>query len=382
MKKLMILTVLCFGCFGPMRAFTNLQDLQTYSAQHEEYPDGDTAQWLDQSYATLYRAQEPGFFTRVGRWMHFVPQSLWNLQVLESKLEQAVRAIDKEKRYDVVVGTLVNEPLHFVVISGLHGAFHSFVRIVTDLQSKGIINEKLEIAGTSTYIVFNGDVIAGSPYVLETMTVILMLMERNPGKVWYLQGKAELDQDWRSHELGRQLIERCGTGCYNRIEGLLTLYFQALPQTGYVVDNARKAAFAFDPSGTSVKQWGTVLGSFFSDLQPNVVSMFSFFDRKETANTVAIKALIESRTAWETLKPVMPFELLKGTKPLAWILTSAQTRPYRQLYRFFYDAYALVEVTPKLEESTIRIMARDVRMNKNFEQQACFELLSGKPCAA
>jgi hypothetical protein len=380
MKKICILSILSIGFLGSVHAFTNLQDLQTYSAQHPEYPDGDTNQWLDQTYTTVYQSMEPGLFTRVGRWLHLSPQPLWSAVELEKMLERVVRAPDRTKQYETVLGTLVTEPMRFVVLSGLHGAFHSLVRILTDLQSQGTLDSNLMLADKTTTLVFNGDVIAGSPYVLETLTVILLLIERNPGKVWYLQGKDELDQAWRSRELGRQLVARCGTHCYKDIEALLALYFQALPQAWYIVDSERKNAFVFDSFDVLHRQRDAELGSFFTNLQPNSITTYSFFERLKTEQSVTIKALVQSRTTWPTIKPIMPCELLSNTKPLTWLLTSAQTRAYRQLYRFFYDAYAVITVTPKLEKSTLRCRAHDVRKEQPFEQQACYDLLSGTEC--
>ncbi len=382
MKKICILSVLSIGLLGSVHAFTNLQDLQTYSAQHPEYPDGDSDQWLDQTYTTFYQSMEPGLFTRIGRWLNLSPQPLWSTAELEKMLERAVRTPDKEKQYEAILGTLVTEPMHFVVLSGLHGAFHSLVRILADLQSKGTLDDQLKLTDKTTTLVCNGDVIAGSPYVLETLTVILLLIERNPGKVWYLQGKDELDQTWRGRELGRQLVARCGAQCYQRIEALLALYFQALPQAWYIVDGERKNAFVFDSFDFLHRQRDAELGSFFTNLQPNSITTYSFFERLKTSQPVTVKALVQSRTTWPTVKPTMPCELLPNTKPLTWLLTSAQTRAYRQLYRFFYDAYAVIDVTSKFEQSTLRCMARDVRKEQPFKEQACYDLFSGKVCGA
>lgn len=382
MKKIFILSVLSIGLLGSVDAFTNLQDLQTYSAQHPEYPDGDTNQWLDQTYTKLYESMAPGLFTRLGRWLHLSPQPLWSTAELEKMLEKVVRTPDRTKQYETILGTLVAEPMHFIVLSGLHGAFHSLVRILTDLQSQGTLDSQLTLTDKTTTLVFNGDVIAGSPYVLETLTVILLLVERNPARVIYLQGKDELDQAWRSRELGRQLVARCGAQCYQRIEALLALYFQALPQAWYIVDAERKNAFVFDSFDFLHRQRDAELGSFFTNLQPNSITTYSFFERLKTEQPVTIKALVQSRTTWPTVKPIMPCEVLKNVTPLTWLLTSAQTRTYRQLYRFFYDAYAVIDVTPKLEKSTLRCVARDVRKEQPGEQQVCYDLFSGKVCGA
>lgn len=381
MKQLVLFSIFCLVSCGSVSArFNNLQDLQLYSAQHPEYPDGDTNAWLDQTYTTLYRSMEPGFLTKIGRWLHLASEPLWSITELEKLLERVVHTPDRAKRYDAILGTAVTEPMRFLVLSGLHGAFHSLVRILTSWQAQGMLDSQLVLTDKSINLIINGDVISGSPYVLETLTVVLMLHERNPGRVWYIQGKDELDQTWRSHELGRQLIAHCGAECYQRIEALLALYFQALPQALYIVDGERKNAFVFDSFDVLHRQRDTELGSFFTKLEANVITAYSFFDRLKTEHPVAIKALVQSRTTWSTVKPIMPYELLKNVMPLTWLLTSAQTRAYRQLYRFFFDAYALIDVNPDLAKTTMQIMTRDVRTEQPFEQLSCFQLLSGVAC--
>lgn len=381
MKKVVLLSMFCLvSCGSASARFNNLQDLQLYSAQHPEYPDGDTNQWLDQTYTTLYRSMEPGFLTKIGRWLHLASEPLWSTAELEQLLERAVKTLATKEKYETVLGTVVTEPTRFLVLSGLHGAFHSLVRILTFWQAQGLLDSQLALTDKTLNLVINGDVISGSPYVLETVTAILLLSERNPGRVWYIQGKDELEQTWRTHELGRQLLARCGTACYQRVEALLALYFQALPQALYVVDAQRKNAFVFDSFDSLHRQRDAELGSFFTKLQPNVITTYSFFERLKTEQPVAVKALVQSRTTWPTLKPIMPYELLKNVTPPTWLLTSAQTRAYRQLYRFFFDAYALIDVSPVLTKTTMQIMARDVRKEQPFEQQGCFELLSGTLC--
>lgn len=381
MKRIVLLSIFCVASIGSISAkFNTLQDLQLYSTQHPEYPDGDTNTWLDQTYTTFYRSMEPGFLTKVGRWLHLSSEPLWSTAELEKLLERAVKVLEKQEKYETILGTVVTEPMHLLVLSGLHGAFHSLVRILTSWQAQAILDDQLVLTDKTRNLIINGDVISGSPYILETLTVILMLVERNPGRVWYIQGKDELEQAWRSHELGRQLIACCGASCYQRVEALLALYFQALPQALYIVDNERKNAFVFDSFDTLHRQRDEELGSFFTNLQANVITTYSFFERLKTEHPVVVKALVQSRTIWPTVKPIMPCELLPNTKPLTWLLTSAQTRAYRQLYRFFYDAYAVIDVTPKLEKSTLSCMARDVRKEQPFEQQACYDLLSAEGC--
>ena len=72
----------------------------------------------------------------------------------------------------------------FIIFGPLFSSYHSLVRCLTELKGLGYLSNDMKIAKPSTFIVFNGDVIDGSPYILETLSLVLSLMHANSGKLF------------------------------------------------------------------------------------------------------------------------------------------------------------------------------------------------------
>ncbi len=405
MELITLFTALMFlSCSGSAAQRPLLAQLEEYVAVHEEYPDGDTSDWKNQTYAHFYQKLRPSkiatLLQKIG--IGTTPGTWWSPGQLVRLLQKSVAEMQGD--YDTVYALQVTEalPTQYIVLTDVLGALHSLVRCLQHLQHEGTISQDLVITKDNVILIFNGNVIDQSPYVLETLALVLMLIERNPGKVLYLRGAAEEDTIWIDRALGNAIRAHLGTK-ESTIFDLLKQYFQFLPKAFYIVQardansNARKiqAIRVSSTAGPRNILDESLMGDFFETLTPFVMNKYSYLHKKRSENSVSVRVFIEGYEELFTKKPIMPYSFfIEEDAPIAhWQLCSAQNRVYRQLYRFFYDAYALLRVqtqpvisgtTNAFKPSTISLVYNDVRTPFAWSS-LCFSLSQGKhletPCA-
>ena len=55
-------------------------------------------------------------------------------------------------------------------------------------------------------LIFTGDVIDRSTHILETLSLVMLIMERNINRVFYIRGNNESNNLWHNNGLKRELI--------------------------------------------------------------------------------------------------------------------------------------------------------------------------------
>jgi len=360
-------------------SFNTLEDMQKYAALYDEYPDKDNGDWANPEYNHFYKSMKPGFFRSLAQTFHIIEQPLWEPALFKHRLELLMKQFPLNKQ-ETVLGT--TGVCQCMVITDLHGAFHSLIRILTDLEGKKVIDNNLKVLQKNVHIIFDGNVIDGSPYGLETLTVLCMLRERNPSQVWHIQGGYERLQRWHTKSLASEITERLSGVFHNssHVRKILDTYFQGLPQAWYVVGTSGAARISSVGFNDAIEDW---LGNFFQSLQPEHITVYSYTEHKKTNPQLPIKVVIEGRHSWNTIVVAQPLLLIKSLSdgdmklPMTWQLSSTQTRKYRQLYRFFYDAYAIIDFKEKFDESVLTLRARDVRHAGPFINMDCYNLVKG-----
>jgi hypothetical protein len=376
--KIVLLIFLMMTTF--VDAFTNLSELQRYAVRHEEYPDADSNNWSEPSFINFRKSIEPTFLDSLVRKFGFGKPLLWSSQEFVEALQKAVIGLDKTQEGKVLVGMAIDTDTRFIIWSDLHGSFHSLVRSLVDLREQHIIDDNLHILPAATYLVFNGNVLEGSPYILETATVVFLLKERNPGKVFYLKGEEEDKHRWQEQDLGRQLQFCCGSLGSSSLGNNINTYFKGLIYAIYVTDAEKKYIVRIASHVDLLKElFESSLAKFFESLLPGKFTNYSFFESKWVKTSRRLNVIIEGRADWglAPARPVMHEKLTNGT--IVWQLLSAQNRSYRQLRQFFYDSYALVNFKKIFERSTLAIRFRDVRKQEAFHE-ICYNLFTAEAC--
>lgn len=380
MKIKNLLYLLAMFMALPVRGFNALPELQKFIEQYPEYPDADSSDWSNPSFINFRKS------------LASYKQSFWQPQDFANNLHKVLARLEGRKEQKRIIGTALGaQGARFIVWSDLHGAFHSLVRALVDLREQNVIDDTLTItapAGASpdTYMVFNGNVAEGSPYILETLTLIFLLAEHNPGKVFYLKGEEEDMQRWQDRGLSRQLIDCCSTLNNEKVPFAheLDTYFKKVAYAIYVTDAEKKHAVRIAPQSQYVTEdFEAQFPDFFASLQPGQLTHYSFFESKRDKLSITLDAVLEgisTKSLTDIYQPLV-HERRKKDNALVWRLCSGQTRRYRQLYQFFYDAYVILDFKSTFAASTLTLRARNVRKPGPFVS-TCYKLLDANSCTA
>lgn len=193
------LSMAIFCKFLPLastKKLTTLDDFVQYSGELPELTSW-VGSWDNPDFERLFFSQRPGLgdllLDAIG-----VRKLSWQIGDLRDLLVRSV----KQKR-ELVIKRTVKKDQRYVFLGDLRGAFHSFIRDLQELKREGLINNNLQIADDCT-IVLLGNVINRSPYSLQLLTLVLLLLEKNPDRLLYLSGEDERSGYWKSFLSMRQ----------------------------------------------------------------------------------------------------------------------------------------------------------------------------------
>jgi len=383
-KKCIVYVMFLNICVPLHAGFKTLQQAQQYAAEHAEYPDADNTDWLNPDYTSYYKKMVPSFFSKFLQKMNLQKGPLWTPKDFEEGLEK-VMAI-QTKGHELIGGMVLpeSEPLRFVVWTDLRGSYHSFVRALTDLRSKNIIDDNFKITAKNTYFIINGNVVCGSPYILQTMTIIFELIIKNPENVIYQRGAQQNTLIWETCGLGAALKELSGVKSTNDpLFEKVNLYIQAMPYALYIRDPKTDDVVRISPYNKIIEDdFEEKLGSFATDIKTGKFFWYSTLEKKPSQPKITLRTIVEGYEVLKTVEPMGPLEVTKREKGNVTVfhILSSQTRAIRQVYRYFYDAYGMIIFNGSLKGNFL-LMSRDVRTNEKDFSQTCYELLSGKKMA-
>ena len=313
--------------------------------REEEDVKSDGKDPYDPDFLSFYQQKDPSVWglllVRLG-----LAEPLWNPYDLVPHLKAATLlqggAVGERpffKRLEV------NKGAQIILIGNLHGALHSFIRDLIELKRLGFINERLELTGKSTYLVFLGNVINGTPYSLYLLELVLTIIEKNPQRAIYLRGGQETDSQWSDYFALRKQLKRWG-------------HFWG-EQRGLPLKKELNAFFAVLPDGII----------FYHKDAPNELVMVG-----ELARTVKKKKddRVEAYVLGE-----LPLERLLETDGLdfrgfdrgvaTWTLLSSPTPCYQEALRFNDDTFCIFGVADRLRDSVFSVHYKHFRQKGDFK---------------
>jgi ABC-type branched-subunit amino acid transport system substrate-binding protein len=365
-------------------AFKNITQAQAYAASHEEYPMPDNDNLLIPDYKSHYQALTPSLFTKLGRFVGLIKEPLWTPEYFKELLE----TVTDSRQTNGYNGRFVEKIIpksesHYIVFGDLHGAFHSLVRNLQKLITMGIMNENFKIIQENTAIIFNGNVIDLSPYILETLTLVLVIMHTNPETTFYIRGKHEDKEYWLNFGLKQELELRASHLSEEEIplKSLLNKFFNTLPLALYLVEEDNKTVniVRISPQGRKESELNEEeFGNFFSekDKKPDI---FNLNNKASSQLSIDMKAIIKAGERSSTYNPskgLLNIEPDEGAT--AWTVLSSPIRTNRTLYEFFYDAFVIITTAPSINDWTITLYNRDVRDLQDISKVITYNLISGQ----
>jgi ABC-type branched-subunit amino acid transport system substrate-binding protein len=375
-----------------IRCFGNLADLQEYASTHEEQPSSDNEDWLDPDYTTFYQQLRPNFFNKILQLLGLEKNQLWTADFFEKLLKRVVGQREKQKLSGrLVMHMRLSKPGKFYIWGDLHGAFHSLVRALEWLHKENIITEDLKINDPDHYFIFNGDAIDRSPYILETLSVLLLLLERNEKQVFYIRGKHEDVNHWQNFGLKDELRVRMKThlGPDIPLGSLISKFFNTLPLALYISTGQDPTeVIRISHSGRDNFEINEeYFGDFWNKSNKKSISYYDIRNKEESTQSISIQAIIntenwmkESRTINGEPENMFGLGLLDqeyGT--MAWAILSAPIMAYQVYYNFYYDAFALLDVKMPILNSTITLYNQNIKKKDGFKKNESLNLITGVP---
>jgi ABC-type branched-subunit amino acid transport system substrate-binding protein len=332
-------------------SFNTIDDLVHYANYHYEYPKSDNNDWIDPDYTSFYeKMYNPPWFTRIINWIKglfgFSAPPKWDANQFQSLLKDVTEWRCKKLKRVVERSISIGTGDYCFVWGDLHGAFHSFVRDLQELHRQGVIDKNLKIKNKKTYFVLLGDAISRSPYSLEMLHTILLLMHRNPNNMIYLRGNHERKRHWE------------GFGMRRAIQA----YFKT-----------RKEAVIKDmPLVREINNFFDVLHDIlFIEHKGNgdKICCSSSGSAEKLANNKNIVLLLQGEARVDTLQDRRGVSFMGHLGNFAqWSLLSCPTDVYLRFFKFHYDSFVELKMGPKIESSVLIVHERDVQTGDKFSK--------------
>lgn len=357
--------------------FETLDEAKIYASYYPEYPDIDNDNWLNPDYTSFYKKNIPGWFGNIMRFVGIYRKPMFPMATFNLLLKKVVNNRENNGLMGRFVQKLNPESKSSIIIFGdLYASFHSLIRDLDALKEKEILNNHYKLK-ENHYIIFNGNAINLSPYSLETLMIILRLMEKNPNQVFYVRGTQEDKEHWENFSLKKELELRTP----DLSTKLIKRFFRTLPLALYLIGKEGKKSEIIRISNFD-RNFIDLNEDDFADfliLNDEAKTAIRNLSQKTTSPTsIDIKVIVktEDRLVKQTqTEGLVQTDSDKGAT--SWLVLSAPNRTFRSLYKFFYDAFAVITTDGKIDNWTIALYNEDVREPIGIKKRIEFNLVSG-----
>lgn len=365
-------------------SFATLTEAQEYAARLPEYVQPDNNDWLKPDFSSFHRAHRPGVFRRFISWFG-ASYPAWDARAFKTLLKSLVTSRERDElRGEFAEQYKPHKGDEFIVWGDLFGAFHSLVRDLTFLKERGIINDQFKIVKPNYLFVFNGNVIDGSPYSLETLTLVLRMVSMNHSRVFYIRGYHEEKERWHNFELEQELKIRARHVSREAIPfgDLLTRFFNTLPLALYVVHDMPEEVQAVLIANNEevVRTFGGNNGMLRLMGDETRRGVFMQEVAKPQKKNVKIKAYITGEDRSVSYHKTEGLTLLSSVGGAAvWLVFSSPTERSQKLYQFQYDALARLIAYNGMDSWTISLLNQRVAAFDGFQESATYQVTTGWP---
>jgi len=344
----------------PIKHFTfnSLTSLQKYAAHFPESPKSDNKYWKNPRYGSFYKKYYSKSFVekmmiKMGLQTHYE----LDLTALTQLLKKVTTCRIKNKLKSPFDKMLTRIPGDRCFIWGdLHGAFHSMVKNLSQLKKMKIIDENLKIIKKNVTFIFLGDAISRSPYCLELLNTILLLLDNNPQKVFYLRGNQEKNKHWEDFSMAEALLFKNGfkkinIDIPNKISKDFNQFFKTLPD--YLEIQENKGNEKIICTHSNLKE------SFLSNHD--------------------IKIILSGEQRFSTIRDTPGLFFLGFNRGISqWSILSCPVQIYQQFFNFHYDAFVELTIGPTISQSVLTLFNNDIRNPTKFNK-TYYEAIFGYP---
>lgn len=362
-----------------IKDFFTLENLKKYADSLNEYPLIDNANWLSPDYSSFNMKFALTFWKKLKRNFAFktgdIDLSLWFAELCVLLMDDLLKK-EKDSAFwgDFFLKMSPKPGSKYIIWGDLQGAFHSLVRDLNELKNQGVLNDDLSIVKEDHYFVFNGNALNCSAFVLETLTLIMFLMQKNAGKVFYLRGMHENKKMWKNYQLSKELEIKAkhlskDTPPFGE---MVENFFDTLPLALYLQsrDDIDLRLLRIDPSLASVNAFDEAqCTDFLIKKQDELIKRFNLKDAKKSRQNIRLDAIIKNMgiSLFQKRKS-LDFLLPENGAPV-WSVLSAPTSTFQILSQFYNDTFAILDIKPKMNDWTLTILCQDVRIMKGFSSK-------------
>jgi branched-chain amino acid transport system substrate-binding protein len=374
--------------YAALLKLVNLTTLQKYAANTKEFPAINNANWLNPDYADFCKQATDKWYWRLGwRFTYQCRKFPWLTLLFKDILLDLVMQREKLASDDFVIRCNAPSAAKWVIWGDLQGAFHSLLRDLRLLQQQGVIDDNLMIIKANYYFIFNGNVVDRSPYVLETLTVVLRLLQLNPNKVFFVKGNHESNELWRDYQTEKELKIKTNY-LYKKgvqLDVYLARLFNTLPLAIYIKpsDSENQQMLRVAYYGSNDLPWDeSKLEEFLYSANVDPIACFAIkrFAEQKTLpqhSFVKLDAIVCGRTHAPNYRTMNGLDLLKPEGgAVTWSVLSSPTSTFGKLYDFYYDAFVVLDLAHSLFDATLTLYRQDVRAWSGFSSKQ-FHLLYG-----
>jgi len=341
LRKLSLMIFVSFNL--ALNGWPTLSDLDQFVSRFSENPAYDNKNPLNPEYQSFYRSSNPTWYVRLLSFFKLRKLD-WPLDQFDSLLEVASK--EQEKNSSDKENIVIDKERHFVVFGDLLGDFHSFVRNLHQLKKLGIIDEFLSLK-KDYYLVFLGNILTGV-HSIELLTVIFYMMDRNSGRVILLKGAQESDSYWRNFSTADEL------------------------KIKYKSASRQEIPFA------------EKLDSFFDQLSPTLSLHYKDAHNQEAKflfsysgfNGLGMSADAETRTQICSENPSFVYRVNDGLDfdipeqgVTTWKTFACPDKRIQGLYKFYYDAFLILDTAPDVCDWALTLYRQDVRKNDGYKEE-------------
>ncbi len=376
MRRLLcsVIFLFCLSFLQLVAEFDTITQLVFYSKQLPEFPEDEYIDPYKPRYQKLHRQLDPSSIDGILSTFGLKPSILYD--DIKSRLRRMISTRELHGYYgDFVQKFYVDVETKWYIWGALHGAFHSLVRSLNELKNQGVINNNLRIVKSRFYFVFNGNTLNYSPYQLETLYVLLRLMEANPEQVFILKGEFEAADNWKKSNLGQELKTRLiDTEGDIPLEREIDQLFNTLPLAIYLVstdlDVARLSFYEKHPL-LKEELWGSFLNKKKSDSK----KIKNILPSKEKVN---IKAHISSHNVQQFPYKIDSIAYKRDGDIQSWSLFSSPIRLFKEMFSFEKDTAVVLTTGKFFSNWHIELYQQSIRNPKGFLRSREFNIASGK----
>jgi branched-chain amino acid transport system substrate-binding protein len=357
--------------------------IKQYTRSYDELPNADDDNLIDPDYKNFYQSSKPTILSRLTRFLRIQRSPILNMDDFKKLLDTITERREVQSLQKNTILHLAVKPQTTIYLwSNVHGYFHSLARSLNFLKSQNIINNDLKIIAPDTYFVFNGNFIDGAPYNIETLYIILLLLEHNIDKVFYMRGAHETKGYWKNFGFKTELMIRAADSNSEAIPlgSAIDRFFETLPLALYIsIEN--KPADVIRISPLSRKNYDIInenlMGNLFSTNRDAALIGYDPLQKKESSTLPDIKVIITIEDMMKNQRIIEGVGLLdQDFGATSWGIISAPTVAHRAYYNFFSDAYAVITCGSTIDESDIALFKNDIKETKGFQLYKTYNLVT------